>query len=88
MTVGFSELSWGRLAALIMASLRAAALHEITTTNTAPSKTFERPHRKETVLSVGQANVTADQRLESRVASVRTLPTTVVGVPVEVESGD
>jgi hypothetical protein len=87
MPAGFSKLSWGRLAALIMASLRAAALHAITTTNTAPSKNLRVPALKGDGLPVGQANVTADQRRESRVASVRALPTTVVGVPVELESG-
>jgi len=70
-----------------MASLRAAALHAITTTNTAPSKNLQAPAPEETVFRCGQVNVTADQRLESRVASVRALPTRVVDVPVEVESG-
>lgn len=77
MPAGFSSLSWGRLAALIMANLSAAALHAITTTNTAPLKNL-RVHAPEgDGLPVGQANVTADQRLESRVAPVRALPITV-----------
>ncbi|HEX4099232.1 MAG TPA: hypothetical protein VHY21_01645 [Pseudonocardiaceae bacterium] len=50
MTVGFSELSSeGRLAALIMASLSAAALQRSQRPTLHPQKTFKRPHREEFV---------------------------------------